>query len=390
MRKARKAPRHCFWKGPVLWGRQTINGQKRRWSLRTDDVEVAKARVKADRERALSAAHYGDARTSYEDAMIGWAENYIPDRGIGANAAKRYAVSLKQMDSRLRGRFIDEIDADVVAEIVADRRRDGVTTATLRRDLGALASVLTYAQTENWRTDNPALERLRLLVERRDPIVLPDPAHVARVIARAPGLIPAAIAAARLTGCRLEELVGALRTNLDHTRRELTVIGKGNKLRVIGLDYEGGYDLLRALPAHVGCKWLFWHGSGQPYRNLSSRFAALVREVFLTAYDATHGTTERTRPPLDDLLAAQDDKGWTDIGFRTFRFHDLRHLHAVEWLRSGRSIYDLQGRLGHKSITTTEGYLNYLTPEEARAARFAGTPKGTQQRTSLLAVKGST
>jgi hypothetical protein len=62
-------------------------------------------------------------------------------------------------------------------------------------------------------------------------------------------------------------------------RRELTVIGKGNKLRVIGLDYGAGYELLRGLPARVGCKWLFWHDAGAPYKNLSSRFAAIVRDV---------------------------------------------------------------------------------------------------------------
>lgn len=391
MRKPRrKAPPHCFWKGPVLYGRQTIRGRKKRWSLKTGDYDTAKERVEADRARAVSAAHYGDARTTFEDAMKGWLNSYVPERAIGANTAKRYLVSIGQMTEHLDGLYVDEIDLRLVDKIAASRRAAGVSSATLRRDLGALASVLAYAKAQRLRPDNPALDRLREVRERRDPIVLPDPAHVARVMARAPGLIPAAVAAARLTGCRLEELVGALRTNLDHARRELTVIGKGNKLRVIGLDYEGGYDLLRALPAHVGCKWLFWHGAGQPYRNLSSRFAALVREVFLTAYDETHGTTERTRPPLHKLLAVQDDKDWTDIGFRPFRFHDLRHLHAVEWLRSGRSIYDLQGRLGHKSIVTTEGYLKYLTPEEARAAQHQGTPIRTPQPKIISIGKGST
>jgi integrase len=39
-----------------------------------------------------------------------------------------------------------------------------------------------------------------------------------------------------------------------------------------------------------------------------------------------------------------------DPQFRRFRFHDLRHLHAVQWLQSGRSIYSLQQRLGHTSL----------------------------------------
>jgi integrase/recombinase XerD len=382
MRKARrpKAPRHCYWENGVLYGRQTIAGQKRRWSLHTDDVEIAAQRVKADRERALTAATYGDARVSWEDAVIGWAESYIPDRGIGANAAKRYAVSLRQMEPWLLRRFVDEIDAGTVAEIINGRRRADIATATLRRDLGALASVLTYCQSERHRTDNPAFDRLRLIKEKRDPVVLPVHAHIHRVIERAPGLMADLIRAAWATGCRLNELAYAQRQNLDHDRHELTVIGKGNKLRVIGLDYQGGYELLRALPTWAGGKWLFWHGQGEPYRNLSSRFALIVRSVFTAAYDETHGTTARTRPPLEQLLAAQDDRDWKDIGFRTFRFHDLRHLHAVEWLRSGRSIYDLQGRLGHNSITTTEMvYLTFLTEEQKRAVKHPGEQAGRQQ-----------
>jgi len=63
-----------------------------------------------------------------------------------------------------------------------------------------------------------------------------------------------------------------------------------------------------------------------------------------------------------------------------FRFHDLRHLHAVEWLRSGRSIYTLQHRLGHDSIKATEVYLKYLAPEEQQRVRglAPGTNSGTE------------
>jgi integrase/recombinase XerD len=57
--------------------------------------------------------------------------------------------------------------------------------------------------------------------------------------------------------------------------------------------------------------------------------------------------------------------------FQPFRFHDLRHRHAVDWLKSGGSIYDLQQRLGHTSVKTTEIYLAFLTPEEKRQAMFA-------------------
>jgi Phage integrase family len=48
----------------------------------------------------------------------------------------------------------------------------------------------------------------------------------------------------------------------------------------------------------------------------------------------------------------------------------LRHRHAVDWLKSGRDIDTLQGRLGHTSVKTTEMYLDYLTPDEVQVAKF--------------------
>ena len=63
-----------------------------------------------------------------------------------------------------------------------------------------------------------------------------------------------------------------------------------------------------------------------------------------------------------------------------FRFHDLRHRYAVDYLKAGGSIYDLQQHLGHSSVKTTEIYLDYLSPAETRAAKFearTGTKMGT-------------
>lgn len=85
----------------------------------------------------------------------------------------------------------------------------------------------------------------------------------------------------------------------------------------------------------------FSHHGGMPYRNVASRFAAKA-------------------------TAAWAQKNGVD--FTSFRFHDLRHRHAVDWLKSDRSIYDLQQRLGHRSIKTTEIYLDHLKPDERRVA----------------------
>lgn len=357
--RRRKAPRHTEWRGETLYGRIRIKGKLTRWSLRTGDVELGRTRVEEDIARMKAEAFYGDQRVRYGDMAASWGEKFILHE-VGPNTAKRYAVSLRQLEPFLfyevagkrESIFLDQIDKDKVSEIVDARRASGVATATIRRDLTALSSILEYAEVDN----NPALARLKKLRERREPIVLPEPEAIETVIARAPAMIGALIRAAWLTGCRLDELVTADRRKLDHTRRQLTVIGKGNKLRVIDLDFADAYQVLRRVPAAIGCNCIFWHPSpivengrtvGQKathYANMSSRFAALTADIEGKVKD-----------------------------FRPFRFHDLRHRHAVDWLKAGRSIYDLQQRLGHASLKTTEIYLKFLTPDEERAAKQGST-----------------
>jgi integrase/recombinase XerD len=105
---------------------------------------------------------------------------------------------------------------------------------------------------------NPAMEWLKpghrkksRLKERRDPIVLPAPAHIDMVIAKAPAMFGNMIRAAIKTGPRLDELAKAERSHFDRSRQQLTVIGKRNKRRVIDLVDGGedfGFDLLNSLP----------------------------------------------------------------------------------------------------------------------------------------------
>lgn len=346
----RKAPKGCFWRGNTLWGRIQVKGGDIKWSLRTDDPEVAKRRHKIERDRQVAASHYGDHRRMFTDVMAEWGEKI--GRNVSERTAARYATSLKQLQPFLEGVYDDEIDGELVADIIDKRQAHGVSNATIKRDLGAVSSVLNFGIDKGYRDSNPVLPRLKRLKERRDPIMLPDHQHVEMVIRRAPGLLASMIRAYWSTGARRDELAFARRSQLDHARKQLTLIGKGKKLRVIDLDGWGYDEIFKPLPAALGSAFLFWHHQGEPFQTVSGQFRVIVASV-----------------------AKQAQKQEQD--FRPFRLHDLRHLHAVDWLKSGRSIYDLQQRLGHTSVKTTEIYLKYLTPDEARIAKQAGTKSGT-------------
>jgi integrase/recombinase XerD len=354
-----KAPAGCYWRGTVLWGRAKIRGETRRWSLETDNTKIAAERRKKGRDRLIADEH-GDAIRTFAEVMEDWVGSVTAE--CGPKTVQRYLCSIEQWSPWLDGRtFADVMKKRFLAHVIRERRKKGITNATIKRDLVAMSSIANFAVIQDWLEANPVLPLLKATKEKRHPIVLPQADHVELVIGRCPGMIADMVRSAVRTGAREQELYTAHRTQVDHDKRQMTLIGKGRsgapKTRVIDLEPFGGYDTIRPLPAYVGSPWLFWHGNGEPYRNFASQFADIVRRT--AKWAAANG-----------------------VDFRPFRFHDTRHLHAVNWLKDGRSIYVLQKRLGHSSIKVTELYLDFLTPEEQLAAKglAAGGGGGVAQK----------
>ena len=75
-----------------------------------------------------------------------------------------------------------------------------MTNATIKRDLNALSQVFNYAIGQGYFEVNSVLPRMRTVREKRDPIVLPDPVHIARVIERCPPGLAKMVRAALVTG----------------------------------------------------------------------------------------------------------------------------------------------------------------------------------------------
>lgn len=341
-------------RGGIKWARFQVNGREFRGSLSTSNEKVARKRARAWRHREIGIAKFGEDRKTWIEAFTFWTDHIATQ--VGASTAQRYAVSLGQLEEWLKPLYVDEIDKETVSTIVRERRARGAKTATIRRDLTALSSVIEFAIDEGWRGDdesNPAERRQKKLKERRDPIVLPLAEDIAWVIDRAPGNFARMIEAARDSGCRQDELAKAERRLLDRDRKQLTIRRKGNQIRTISLS-EAAWAAMGSIPAHLKGKWLFWHGNGEPYRNVSARFNELVKSA---------------------QKAAQKE----EREFRAFTFHHLRHFYAVWFLKNGGNIYALQQHLNHKSITTTEIYLDFLTPEEALRAKYGPAQFPAQQ-----------
>lgn len=329
-----KAPKHTYWRKGTLWARFSVGGREYRESLRTSEVKVARARVEAMHKRVVAGAVYGEDRKTYEQVYLDWSAHIIKE--VSATTALRYDVSLKQIEPALRGKFIDEISkADVLA--IKKVRGKTVTNATIRRDLQALSSLLAFAELHDWRIGNPAKLIMENTSEKRDPISLPLEDDFAHMRTKLSAPMVALMLAGRATGARISELTNVKRTDLNAKAGTLTVVGKGNKRRTVEVSPET-VAALSKLPASINTKNLF-HIDGAEMDGASGLFSKATKAARKAAQKAKRD-------------------------FTGFRFHDLRHWFAVEWLRAGRSIYDLQQHLGHSTIATTEMYLEFLTVEE--------------------------
>lgn len=342
--------RNLYKRAGTYYARVKVNGRDKRRSLRTGSKTLALKKLRkilgeADHARE----HKGEERHTWKSVVVEWSTAMIG--AVKPDVLDRYKTSLAGLRSILDPLFIEEITTKTIARIVKHRKTDKVTNATIRRDLTAVSSVIRWCCAQGWREDNPAHAYDRSVIrERRDPIVLPDPDDIDVIAKRAGGNFGQAIKYAQFTGMRQEEVFGLERTQLRGKVTDLSKT-KTDTPRAVVNDERALGTLKGTNLAHES-KWVFWHGDpkeeAKRYRNVASRFRHLIREA----------------------LANKTIK-------RAFRFHDLRHWYAVDYLRAGGNIYVLQGILGHASIKTTEVYLRYLTPEEQHRAKFG---KGARER----------
>lgn len=338
---------NLYRRGETWWARFKVSGVEYRRSLRTSVRKEAERRLKALKEDVEREALFGIAAPmTWQAAVLAWNTEATSD--LSPKTVQRYLVSLAQCRPVLDGLNLHRIDVPKLRELVKARRVQGATTATIRRDLTAISSVLDHAIGEGWIDENPTLTiRHKRMREKRDPIMLPLEEEIALVKASAPARFADAMDFARETGMREDEIFGLKRQQLGSD--SITIRGKRNKLRVIPYSRKAR-KIIERQPAYIGSPYVFWHSAGERWKSPSSRFGDIRRRV---ARKAAHG-------------------------FQGFRFHDLRHLYAVEYLKAGKgSLYDLQQLLGHESVKTTEIYLDFLTPEQKKAAMHGVTKRGT-------------
>lgn len=152
------------------------------------------------------------------------------------------------------------------------------------------------------------------------------------------------------TGLRVSELCNLNRDQINLTRREFSVRGKGGKDRVVFISPSAASAISRWSSIRKdSAKPLFIHFGGLKDDEEEGEFMRLTpRSVqrMIIKYAKLAGITKKVTP------------------------HTLRHSYATDLLINGADIRSVQALLGHSSITTTQMY-THVTDQQLREVHKA-------------------
>lgn len=147
------------------------------------------------------------------------------------------------------------------------------------------------------------------------------------------------------TGMRVSELCSLDRDKIDTTRGELSIRGKGSKIRVVFLSDEAKEDINKYLTKRT---------------DIDEALFIRIPKSKTFSKDEDLRLTPRS---IQRIVKKYSTK--SGIMGKNVSPHTLRHSYATDLLRNGADIRSVQSMLGHSSVTTTQIY-THVTDKQLR------------------------
>ena len=260
-------------------------------------------------------------------------------RGYSAHTVTNYRRDLDKLIEFCSTHNIDDIsrlNASLLRQWVATLSRDKLSATSIQRHLSSTRSLYKFLARSRSDLDDPTAG----VKAPRTPRTLPkslEPDQVNQLLNHPSetALMARDLAIAELlysAGLRLSELVGANLNDLDRNEKVITVIGKGQKTRVVPV----GGPALTAL-----AEWM-------KYRPMGKEALGYDSPLFVTQ----RGKRMSPRAVQDRLRQLAIKHGMT----QRVHPHVLRHAFASHLLESSGDLRAVQELLGHANIATTQIY----------------------------------
>ncbi len=148
------------------------------------------------------------------------------------------------------------------------------------------------------------------------------------------------------TGMRVSELCSLDRDKVDINGGEISIRGKGSKIRLVFLSDQTKKDLLEYLKKRIDID--------------EAMFIRIPRAKNALAKESNLRLTPRSIQRIIKKYATK-----AGIIGKNVSPHSLRHSYATDLLRNGADIRSVQALLGHSSVTTTQIY-THVTDKQLR------------------------
>ena len=280
-----------------------------------------------------------------------WVDLYLVhlrvERALSPNTVEAYARDLSAMLKMAGERSPSEVSVDLLRDVLALQVQSGGAARSTARLLSGLKGFFRFLMREKEIALDPTelLDRPRL--GRRLPrplshgdveLLLASPkedTHSGRTHAAMIYMMYAA-------GMRVSELVGLRTEDVDHARGIVSVLGKGNKRRLVPV----GEIALERLQIYVEYTRVSYAKHNAPELFLSPRGKPYTRQGFWKLL-AKHALSAGVRGTVSP--------------------HTLRHSFATHLLQGGADLRAVQAMLGHADLTTTEIYTRVASDHVAQA-----------------------
>lgn len=347
------------------WFRKRHQGKTLREPLQTRSLRQAQER--RDRILAeLAAGKWGDKRDhTFNEAVSKWIDSHFPT--LKPKSIQRYRVSLTHLIEAFDGVPLQQITSSILSDFEVGRRKQGVTNATIRRDLSCLSSLFSSCQDWEWIDDNEPLKFMRKRKKKGLTEAPPKTRYLS--VPEEEILLPActptlyrAVAFAIDTGLRKEEQFSLLKSDVDlglgiiRVRSEIT---KTTLPREVPLLPRAQSIVLELLDNPLRSPWLFTSPTGNRYSEKSNTFYARLRRA-----------TSR-------------------VDINPLSWHDLRRTCACRLLQNHNlSLHEVSTWLGHQSVQTTERAYAFLEQEQLRRVNNNAESNATQSRPAVRFSNG--
>ena len=272
-----------------------------------------------------------------------------------AHTVLSYGTDLRQFADFITGGVPERFDpasitpSDIRSWILS-LADSGISHRSIHRKASALSSLFNYMMRNHGLKDNPTAEITLAKIPKKLPVFV-RPQEMEEILGpkATEETLPKAFIPLRnhlmvlmlyTTGIRRAELIGMLDRDVDTRRRELKVLGKRNKERLIpfGEELATTIDIYRRVRATATGAEAPEHLFVNPDRSpLKPHTVLRVVKQALTG----HTLASRLSP------------------------HTLRHSFATDMLNNGADLPGVQQLLGHKSLETTQVY-THITYRELK------------------------